>query len=208
MTRASPRRVPRLYPPPRWPLARTRDRARDPDQALLRRIACDEEAAFRTLYERWYGKLSRFTTSRLGQRAYAEECTQEIFLRIWRSAGSYDPGKASPTTWIYTIARNAVIDQLRSRSRPLLDQRDPAWVPSSSQQPCDEELVQREIAAKVRAAVQQLPSAQAEVLTKSYFYHLTSREIAEESGIPVGTVKSRTRLAMERLRRALRWEQS
>lgn len=197
-------RIQRLYPPPRWVEPRA-GRPLRADDSLILGVAARDRSAFAELYQRWFGRLSAFLRGRTRDRAAADELTQEVFLRIWRRANTYNPSRASAATWIYTIARNASVDHHRKTSRPAPDPTDPAWV-SASPLSSDEIVARREDAERVRDALDTLPPAQAEVLRHAYYHQRSSTEIAAVLGISTGTVKSRTRLALARLRRALPWE--
>ncbi len=132
----------------------------------------------------------------------AEELMQEVMLTVWRRAALFDRRKAAVSTWIFTIARNKRVDSIRRESRAELDPNDPALVP-----PADETadtLVERAQATKrLNAAVKDLPEEQLEVLRRSYFDEESHSTIAADLGLPLGTVKSRLRLALNRLRAAM-----
>lgn len=124
-------------------------------------------------------------------------------LRVWRRAGQFDPARASATTWIFAIARNARIDHLR---RPAVQARveplDPAWVDDETEH-ADRWVQRRQETEHLRAAIDTLPPEQASILQAAYYEHKTLRTIAEEQGVALGTVKSRVRLALQRLRGTL-----
>jgi len=139
---------------------------------------------------------------RLGTSAsVAEELAQETLLTVWRKADSFDPAKASAATWIFTIARNLRIDLARRESRPHA-LADYASEESDAASPADE-FLSAERDQKVGEALRALPAEQAEVIRLSFFEEKPHPEIASQLGIPLGTVKSRVRLAMTRLRAVL-----
>jgi len=129
----------------------------------------------------------------------AEEIVQESFAIVWRKASQFDADKAAASTWIFTIARNKRIDILRRQNRPEPDMNDPAMTPDPF--PNSEELMSgKQRALAVQRALAKLPEAQREVLHRSYFSEETHSEIAESLKTPLGTVKSRLRLALAKLR--------
>jgi RNA polymerase sigma-70 factor (ECF subfamily) len=151
---------------------------------------------FRVYAPRVKGYLLR---QRVGD-AQAEELTQETFLAVWRKAEQFNPLRASPSAWIYTIARNLWIDVLRRERHPDDGRAAP---PLETQLTPEEALRVAEGEERLRAALVTLPVEQSDVLRLSFFDEQTHAEIAEFLGLPLGTVKSRIRLAMAHLRRAL-----
>lgn len=129
----------------------------------------------------------------------AEELVQETMLRVWRKASHYDPGRAAVSTWIFTIARNLRIDFNRRQRDPSLLPSDPVDVPPS----IEDELLAAERDENVRLALAKLSPEQQAIIRLSYYIEKSQTEIASELGIPLGTVKSRIRLAMNRLRAVL-----
>lgn len=175
---------------------------------LLVRAADRDRDAFQQLYlllgPRVKGYLMRFCKN-AGQ---AEELTQEVLLTAWRRADRFDPKRASAQTWIFTIARNRVIDVCRRKKVAEADLRDPMWVPAQPEQ-SDIVIDERQRAQRVQSAVDALPDPQRTVVEQAFFQGQSYPEIAESSGVALGTVKSRARLAFERLRAVLgndRWE--
>ena len=144
-----------------------------------------------------------FLINRRLTNALAEELTQEVMLTVWRRAATYDRSKASAATWIYTIARNLHIDHFRKESRAQkLDESDPQLLPDAV--PDADELVSRsQEADAVSAALAGLPADQMDVLSLAFREGLSHSEIAERLDLPLGTVKSRVRLAMTKLRQTL-----
>lgn len=170
---------------------------------LLHRVATLRDAeAFRKLFQSYAPRVKSYMMRQGADAAVAEELTQETLLMVWRKAALYSGDKGSPTTWIFTIARNLRIDRLR---------REVAWQPmpenaeeEASDDPApDEELDQRERSDRVKAVLASLPPDQAEVVMLSYVEGLSHSEIAERLNLPLGTVKSRMRLAYTKIREAV-----
>ncbi|MEM8751613.1 MAG: sigma-70 family RNA polymerase sigma factor [Pseudomonadota bacterium] len=172
------------------------------DEALLARIARRDKAAFETLFHRYAGRIRGVLAKTGAASDEAEEAMQETMLSIWRRADSFDPARASAAAWIFAIARNRRIDMLRRSRRPEPDPNDPLFQPeppSSS----EAEVAAAARDAKIREAVADLTEAQREAVRLAFFLGLSHPEIAARTGAPLGTVKSRLRLAAERLRTAL-----
>lgn len=181
------------------------------DDVLVEFIAQDDTAALSEMYDRYSRLVYSIAINAVGNRETAEEITLDVFMRVWENAGSYQPGRAQFTTWLTSIARHRAIDMLRRRSsRPESD--SVSWadvsadvIPNIIDTP--EEIASRLIRQeRVRTAISQLPEEQAIALALAYFKGYTHREIAESLGEPLGTVKTRIRLAMQKLRRMLREE--
>jgi RNA polymerase sigma-70 factor (ECF subfamily) len=134
--------------------------------------------------------------------AAAEELVQEVMLTVWRRAASFNPALASVGTWVFTIARNKRIDRLRREKRPEIDPDDPALIPHPAEG-ADMLLGAAQSGGHLRAAMRDLPSEQAELIVMAYFQDKSHRAIADETRLPLGTVKSRIRLALGRLRAVL-----
>ncbi len=162
-----------------------------------------DRLAFGALFGHFAPRLKTYLR-RLGcESGAAEELVQEVMLLVWRRAETYDPVQASASTWVFTIARNKRVDTLRREQRPEIDPQDPALVPDPAET-ADHKVEMRESSGRLRAALKELPPEQAELLRMAYFEDKPHSVISAEHGIPLGTVKSRLRLAMERLRKALR----
>lgn len=171
---------------------------------LLLAVGRDHDrAAFAHLFGHFAPRLKAYLRRQGCDPTGAEELAQEVMLLVWRRAETYDPAQASASTWIFTIARNRRIDALRREQRPEIDPNDPALVPDPTEA-ADQRVASRETAGRLRAALKDLPPEQADLLRLAYFEDKPHSVIATERGLPLGTVKSRLRLAMERLRRALR----
>jgi RNA polymerase sigma-70 factor (ECF subfamily) len=132
--------------------------------------------------------------------ALAEECMQDVMATLWHKAHLYDPSRAAVSTWIFTIARNRKIDLLRRYARP--EPEDLPWGPEDAPDQADVLALQQET-TKLAEAIRMLPEKQRVLIERAYFGDLTHSEIAAETGLPLGTIKSRIRLALERLRHAM-----
>lgn len=173
------------------------------DSELMRAIAEDaDRAAFAALSRRIAPKLAAFLRRKCADPADAEELTQEVLLTIWSKSAQYDSAKASVNTWIFTIARNKAIDRFR-RKRPEPDPNDPAFVPADSAD-VDHDLDLRRRAEELDSAIAELPESQQVVLRGIYTRDRSMSELSAEIGIPLGTVKSRVRLALKALRKQLK----
>lgn len=134
--------------------------------------------------------------------ARVDEVVQETFSAVWTKARLFDPARASAATWIFTIARNRRIDAFRKERRPEFDPEDPALSPA--REPDGEETTEaNQRAERLREAMASLSEEQGEILRMSFFEEASHSAIADRLGLPIGTVKSRIRLAYERLRRQL-----
>jgi RNA polymerase sigma-70 factor (ECF subfamily) len=174
-------------------------REHDDDALLVSRLAAGDADALRLLYER-YGRIVFGMTMRLlGDRQAAEECTQDVFVSAWRRASTYEASRARVSTWLLTIARNRAIDATRRRAARPVDPHEDIW--ATEQTPDTADLVlHADEAGRVAAAMAELPDAQREAISLAYFDGLSHTEIAERLALPVGTVKGRIRLALDRLR--------
>ena len=175
------------------------------DADLVARIAERDESALTTLYARFAGTLLALCTRILGQSGDAEEVVQETFIQVWRQAARYDPARSSVNGWLVLIARSRAIDRLRNRrvverSALAADQEEPT--PDTSPEG-DRNVFFAERRARIRRALAALPGEQRAVIELAFFRGLTQSEIALRTGTPLGTVKTRTLLAMKKLRTAL-----
>ncbi len=169
------------------------------DAILVRRVDAGDADALRLMYERYGAIVFGMTYRLLGDRQAAEECTQDVFVSLWRTARTYDPERARVSTWLFTIARNRAIDATRRRAARPVDPHEKIWAADVSPDTAD--LVSAaDDAARLAAAMAELPDPQREALSLAYFDGLSHSEIAERLQLPVGTVKGRIRLALDRLR--------
>jgi RNA polymerase sigma-70 factor (ECF subfamily) len=174
------------------------------DVALIRLVARESEDALDVLYQRYHRLVYSLAFGVVGERGAAEEITLDVFTRIWQNAGRYRAERAKVSTWLTSITRNRAIDVLRRRSaRPERDavswaEINPADHPwTNGPEPQTEQMLMME---RVQSAVAQLPEEQRQVLALAYFHGLTQRGIAERLDMPLGTVKTRVRLGMAKLR--------
>jgi RNA polymerase sigma-70 factor (ECF subfamily) len=158
-----------------------------------------DRAAFGRLFEHFAPRLKSFLMRQGADAASAEDLVQETMLSVWRKAALFDPARATASTWIFTIARNLRIDAIRKTIRPEFDPADPAFVPDS-EPAADDVVTAEETATIIRSALAELPDEQAEVVRLSFFEDKAHGEIATQLALPLGTVKSRLRLAMKRIR--------
>ena len=173
--------------------------------ALIEKIAAGDQSALAALYDRTNRQVYGLILRILGDASAAEEVLLDVFMQIWRQAARYDTKRGVPQAWVLTIARSRAIDRLRSR-RQEQQRRDPLdllRLPAAAGN-LEEAAVASERQKLVRAALADLPAEQREVIGLAYFVGLSQTEIAAELRQPLGTVKTRTRLGMMKLREALR----
>lgn len=161
-----------------------------------------DKGAFAELFRFFAPRLKSFLLRLGSDSAAAEEAMQEAMVLIWRKAALYDPAKAGASTWVFTIARNVRIDRIRRERRPQLDPNDPALVPDPIDEP-DASLTRSQSRENIREAMSRLSEPERQVLQLSFFEDLSHSEIAKTLGVPLGTVKSRIRLAFGKLRGSL-----
>lgn len=159
-----------------------------------------DRAAFTVLFARYAPRIKSMLIRRGSPEAAAEELAQEAMLSVWRKASYFDPARGSGEAWIFTIARNAAIDaRRRQRGLPTVS-FEIEHAPDDPAPASDDQLQSAQEADRLRTAIQALPTDQMEVIRQSYFEDRTHIEIAEALQLPLGTVKSRLRLALGRLR--------
>jgi RNA polymerase sigma-70 factor, ECF subfamily len=169
------------------------------DATLVERLPNDRSGdELRELYRRYASELFGFATSALGDRELAEEVVQDVFAQLWRHAGDYDQRKASVRTWLYAIARNRIIDAHRRAAARPKRADDDASLDSAAEM--DAALDNAVLRWQVTAALARLSPPHREVIRLAHYGGLTMREIAERTGVPLGTVKSRTSYALRHLR--------
>ena len=162
-----------------------------------------DRTAFVSLFEHFAPRVKAYLIRLGADHAAAEDLVQDVMLIVWNRAHQYDRTKAATSTWIFTIARNRRIDVLRRERRPEIDPNDPLLVPSQDK-PADQTLEADRDARDLKAAVATLPKEQSTLLRMAYFEDKSHSVIADELAVPLGTVKSRLRLAMGKLRGALK----
>lgn len=160
-----------------------------------------DQKAFAELFSHFAPRVKGFLVRSGADASLAEECAQEVLATCWHKAHMFDPARASVATWIFTIARNRKIDVLRKARRP--EPEDLGWGPQEEPDQADVLALQQET-DQLGKAIAALPSTQRELIEKAYFGDLTHSEIADETGLPLGTIKSRIRLALDRLRHAMK----
>jgi len=166
-----------------------------------------DRAAMAELYRQFAPRLRAFFASTGADSAQGDELVQDVMLTLWRLAGSYDPQRASPSTWIFTIARNRRIDRVRRERAFVHDAEATETLVDPQALAADEQLATGPLADRLAQALAALPPEQAEILHHTYVHDLPLRAFAESQNLPLGTVKSRVRLAMTALRRALQVEE-
>jgi len=178
------------------------------DQALLRQAVERQPDALGALYNRYAPTLLALAARILGTRADAEEVVQEVFLRVWDHGGRYDPARSSVSTWLILLARSRAIDRLRTR-KVVERTHETAGLdapPEHASPEGVESVLIRERRERVRREMGELPPEQRQVLEMAFYEGLSQSEIAAKAEVPLGTVKTRTLLAMKKLRAALRDE--
>jgi RNA polymerase sigma-70 factor, ECF subfamily len=187
----SPARL-RAVPKPEDPAP---DAAAASDSELLVRVAGRDRDAFELLYHRYVRSIFGLALRRLRDRERAEDAVQEMFAAVWRSAGTYRPERGPAAPWLYAVARNAIVDRMRSQTELTGEVPD---VVSSDPGP-SERAESSYVAWRVHRALEELPEKEREVLELAYWSGLSQTEVASFLGIPLGTVKTRTRSALSRL---------
>ncbi|MFY9265582.1 MAG: sigma-70 family RNA polymerase sigma factor [Solirubrobacterales bacterium] len=174
------------------------------DEDLIPLVERRQPAAFEIIYDRHGGTAYSLAYRIVGERTLAEEVTQEAFLSIWRTGAKFDRARGSVRTWLLGIVRNRAIDALRHEAARApsvsLDLESVAEPRATIDQLTDSEAIRREAAREVRTALSALPSDQLHVVQLAYYGGMTHAEISESLGMPLGTVKGRMRLGMEKIR--------
>ena len=160
-----------------------------------------DKAAFADLYAHFAPRVKGFLIKSGADGSMAEECAQEVMATLWHKAHLFDPTRASVATWIFTVARNRRIDILRKQRRP--EPEDLTWGPEAEPDQADVLALQQETQI-LGQALTALPAAQRELIEQAYFGDMSHSEIAKKTGLPLGTIKSRIRLALERLRQQMK----
>jgi len=176
------------------------------DEDLMPLVERKDPAAFEIVYDRHGGAAYSLAYRIVGDRLVAEDVTQEAFLSVWRSGARFDRARGSVRTWLLGVVRNRAIDVLRreaGRAPTVSIELDTVPEQESRFEPTDAEALRREAGREVRGVLAGLPEDQLKVVQLAYFGGLSHSEIAEVLGMPLGTVKGRMRLAMEKLRATL-----
>ena len=193
---------PRLRAVPSEPMPQPLDDSPS-DAELLARVGERDREAFETLYGRYVRPVFGLALRRLGDRGHAEDAVQEAFAAIWRSASTYRPERGAAGGWIYTVARNAIVDRLRRRG-PSADAELPELAstePGPAQRAEDSD-----VAWRVHRALEELQPRERDVIELAYWSGMSQSEVAEYLHLPLGTVKTRTRSALARLASVLEGE--
>ena len=173
------------------------------DEDLMTLVERRDADAFAVLYDRHGGAAYSLAHRIVGDPAIAEDVTQEAFLSVWRSGARFDAARGSVRSWTLGIVRNRAIDALRRASSPApkLDLDDDAVLEARpGERLTDSEAIRRETSRRVQGALRELPAEQSEVIGLAYFGGFTHSEIADMLGMPLGTVKGRMRLGLEKIR--------
>lgn len=160
-----------------------------------------DQKAFAEVFAHFAPRVKAFLMKSGANPDLAEEVSQEVMATLWRKAHMFDPAKASVSTWIFTIARNRKIDVLRKQRRP--EPEDLTWGPEAEPDQEDVVALQQET-EQLGEALAALPEKQRDLIVRAYYGDLTHSEIAEQTGLPLGTIKSRIRLALDRLRHQMK----
>ena len=159
-----------------------------------------DTSAFEELFNHFAPRVKAFLMKSGADPQMAEECSQEVMATVWRKAHLFDPSRASASTWIFTIARNKKIDAIRKQNRPEPEQ----LYPDQDYEPDQESVVElQQETERLTLALGELPEKQRVLVEKAYLGELSHSEIAEITGLPLGTIKSRIRLALEKLRHSM-----
>lgn len=168
--------------------------------AMIRIRDDRDRAAFAELFRHFAPRVKSFLMKSGTPAAQAEDCAQDVMATIWQKAAQFDPARASVATWIFTIARNRHIDIIRKTRRP--EPEDLPWGPEP--EPLQEEVIAlQQDSARLAEALAKLPESQRHLLEQAYFGDKSHSEIAEATGLPLGTIKSRIRLGLEKLRHSM-----
>lgn len=167
--------------------------------AVMGRVSQGDRAAFATLYGHFAPRVKFFLMKSGTPAAMAEDCAQDVLATVWQKAALFDGSRASVATWIFTIARNRRIDLARRDRRP--EPEDVEWMGADDMAPDQSEVFEAEEESRVLSqALAELPEKQRALIQRAYYGDLTHSEIAAETGLPLGTIKSRIRLALDKLR--------
>ena len=159
-----------------------------------------DTSAFEELFNHFAPRVKAFLMKSGADPQMAEECSQEVMATVWRKAHLFDPSRASASTWIFTIARNKKIDAIRKQNRPEPEQ----LYSDQDYEPDQESVVElQQETERLTLALEELPEKQRVLVEKAYLGELSHSEIAEITGLPLGTIKSRIRLALEKLRHSM-----
>lgn len=180
------------------------DRGTDPEEhRLAERLRSGDPDALRDVYDRYGRATFGLLLRALGDRALAEDVQQQVFLEVWQRASSYDPARSGLLTWIMMIARSRAVDQLRRRVPEPRDPTGDTGVLAASDVSVEAEVDTLAERWQIAALLRRLPDAEADVLRQRFYAGLSQSEIAQRSGVPLGTVKSRMVSGLRRMRTML-----
>lgn len=160
-----------------------------------------DQSAFSELFSHFAPRVKSFLMKSGADASLAEECSQEVMVTVWHKAHLFDPARASVATWIFTIARNKKIDALRRANRP--EPEDLPWQ-AETEPDAVEALAMQQESERLAKAIDELPQKQRDIVKRAFYGDLSHQELADETGLPLGTIKSRIRLALERMRHKLK----
>jgi RNA polymerase sigma-70 factor (ECF subfamily) len=165
------------------------------DGELIQRAGGGDRVALETLYHRYARSVFGLALRRLGDRGRAEDAVQETFVSVWRAAKTYRPERGPGAPWLYAVARNAIVDRSRARNEPPVEAPDEVSDEAGPPDLAEKSWVQW----RVHRALEELPESERQVIELAYWSGLSQSEVAERLGIPLGTVKTRTRSGLQRL---------
>ncbi|MFC4776539.1 RNA polymerase sigma factor [Paenibacillus sp. GCM10023252] len=182
------------------------------DEQLIRQIAEGDALALEQLYDKYERPIYSFVLRMVKDSMAAEEVVQELFMRVWKSAGRMktDGSAGKVSTWLFAVSRNLSIDWLRKQGRrPLEAQEEEVWERTAEPVSTEHEVEQRLLGEQMREAIGELNEDQKQVVEMIYYMGYTQQEVASKHDIPLGTVKSRVRLALGQLRKRFdhRWKE-
>ena len=169
--------------------------------AMIRVRTERDRSAFARLFRHFAPRVKAFLVKSGATEALAEECTQDVMATVWQKAHLFDPERASVATWVFTIARNRRIDLIRRSRRP--EPEDLPWGPDHEPDQAEALALQQE-SERLGRAIAQLPEKQRDLIERAFYGDRSHSEIASETGLPLGTIKSRIRLALDRLRHEMK----
>lgn len=174
------------------------------DEELMARIAARDAPALGVLHDRYRALAFSVALRVVGDPARAEDVVQDAFLSVWRRAGSYTPGRGSAKTWLTSVVRNRAIDVVRATREHAVEDQDQVLLSLQDTAPGVHDQVAASLdGAETRRALGELPEEQRQAIAMAYFAGLSHTEIADRTGLPLGTVKSRVRLGIQRMRQSL-----
>lgn len=170
----------------------------------MKQVAAGDRSALETVYRMTSAKLLGVIIRLIPDRELAEDVLQEVYIKVWRRAGRYDPDLGSPISWLATVARNSAIDELRKvGSRPNLGEDTEMYLIADDAPPADEMLCEAEEYAAIRACLEKLEAKQRQSIRSAFFKGQTHAQLAEDTGVPLGTMQSWIRRGLSSLKGCL-----